>query len=56
MTSMTAMFDKVLAVIQHIGYLYFALLILIDIILWKIHPVLGLAGVLFTFAILFGII
>jgi hypothetical protein len=53
---MTAIFNKVLAIIQHIGYLYFALLILADIILWKIHPVLGILGVAFTFALLLGII
>ena len=47
---------KILATIQHIGFLYFALLILADIILWKIHPVLGLLGVAFTFALLLGII
>jgi len=47
---------KILVTIQSIGYLYFGLLILADIILWKIHPVLGLLGVAFTFALLMGLI
>jgi hypothetical protein len=47
-------FTKVLATIQSIGYVYFALIIIADIILWKIHPVLGVLGVLFTFAFLLG--
>jgi hypothetical protein len=53
---MPAIFSKVILSIQHIGYFYFALLIVADIILWKIHPVLGILGVAFTFAILLGII
>jgi hypothetical protein len=47
-------FTKVLTTIQSIGYVYFALIIIADIILWKIHPVLGVLGVLFTFAFLLG--
>lgn len=47
-------FAKVLSTIQSIGYIYFALIILACIILWKIHPVLGILGVLFTFAFLLG--
>lgn len=47
-------FTKVLATIQNIGYIYFLLIIVADIILWKIHPVLGVLGVLFTFAFLLG--
>lgn len=53
---MNTIFSKVLSVIDNIGYLYFGLLILIDIILWKIHPVLGILGVAFTFALLMGLI
>lgn len=48
--------NKILLSIQGIGYLYFGLLVLADIILWKIHPVLGIIGVGFIFAILFGVI
>lgn len=47
-------FTKVITTIQNIGYLYFLLIIIADVILWKIHPVLGVLGVLFTFAFLLG--
>ncbi len=47
-------FTKVVATIHSIGYVYFALILIADIILWKIHPVLGVLGVLFTFALLLG--
>ncbi|MCX6755737.1 MAG: hypothetical protein NTX85_00105 [Candidatus Nomurabacteria bacterium] len=53
---MNTIFSKVLITIGHIGYLYFGILLLIDIILWKIHPVLGILGVAFTFALLMGLI
>ncbi|MBP6931146.1 MAG: hypothetical protein KBD48_02795 [Candidatus Pacebacteria bacterium] len=53
---MDTIFSKVLLKISTIGYLYFAILVLIDIILWKIHPVLGILGVAFTFALLLGFI
>ena len=47
-------FTKVINTIQNIGLIYFALIVVVDIILWKIHPVLGILGVLFTFAFLLG--
>lgn len=47
-------FSKVLDVIQSIGYVYFLLIIVADVILYRIHPVLGVLGVLFTFAFLLG--
>jgi hypothetical protein len=47
-------FAKVFATIQSVGYVYFSLIILADILLWKIHPVLGILGVLFTFSFLLG--
>lgn len=49
---MSTIWTTVLATIQTIGYLKFAIMLLVDIILWKIHPVLGIIGVLLTFAFL----
>ncbi|MEA3399405.1 MAG: hypothetical protein U9R00_02750 [Patescibacteria group bacterium] len=53
---MPAILQKVQLAIENIGYIYFAILIVIDIILWKIHPVLGILGVTFTIALIFGLI
>ncbi len=46
----------VLASIQHVGSITFIILVVIDIVLYRIHPVLGVIGILFTFALLFGLI
>jgi len=49
-------FTKISNIISDIGYLYFLVLIVINIILWRVHPVLGVFGVAFTLAIIFGLI
>lgn len=46
----------VLATIQSIGYFQFAVMVVVNIILYKFHPVLGFLGTLFLFAILTGLI
>jgi len=50
------MLTSVLTRIQNFGTVYFVILLLVDIILWKIHPVLGMLGVVFTVALMFGLI
>ena len=42
--------QTLLASIQAIGYLQVAIIIIIDIILFRVHPVLGLLATLATFA------
>ena len=44
--------ETIMSSIENIGYITFAVIILIDIILWRISAVLGLLGVLLTFAYL----
>ena len=38
------------------GYLTFAIFVLVSILLWRIHPVLGILGVIATIAKLLGYI
>ena len=42
--------------ITAIGYLPFAIMIIVNIVLYKIHPVLGFLGTLFLFALLTGML
>ena len=42
--------------IAAIGYLPFAIMIIVNIVLYKIHPVLGFLGTLFVFALLTGML
>jgi hypothetical protein len=56
MATLATFWSRILLAIQGIGYFYFILIVIADIILWKIHPVLGIIGVIFTFALLFGLI
>ncbi len=46
----------VLATIQNIGYVPFAIMVIVDIVLYRLHPVLGFLGTLFLFALLTGLI
>lgn len=46
----------VLATIQNIGYVPFALMVVVNIVLYRLHPVLGFLGTLFLFALLTGLI
>ena len=42
--------------IAAIGYLPFGIMVLVNIILYKLHPVLGFLGTLFLFALLIGLL
>lgn len=42
------------AAIGNIGWLLFIVLLIIDALLWKIHPALGILGALVIFALLMG--
>ncbi|MEI6316310.1 MAG: hypothetical protein WCO65_01120 [bacterium] len=42
--------------IASIGYVPFGIMVIVNIILYKLHPVLGFLGTLFLFAILIGIL
>ena len=46
----------VLTTIQNIGYVPFAIMVVVNIILYRLHPVLGFLGTLFLFALLTGLI
>ena len=46
----------ILVSIQSIGYIPFAVMIIVDIILYRVHPVLGFLGTLFLFALTIGLI
>ena len=50
--SLASIWATVLATIQVVGYLKLGLMVVVDIILWKIHPVLGVIGALLIFAFL----
>ena len=46
----------VLATIQGIGYVPFAVMVVVNIVLYRLHPVLGFLGTLFLFALLTGLL
>lgn len=46
----------VLATIQSIGYIPFAIMVIVNIILYRVHPIIGFLGTLFLFAILTNLI
>ena len=46
--------NTILATIQSIGYLQFGVMLLVNVVLYRLHPVLGFLGTLFLFAILMG--
>jgi hypothetical protein len=48
--------DTVLATIQSIGYVSFGIMVVVNIVLYRLHPVLGFLGTLFLFALLTGLI
>ena len=54
--SITQIINTVIATIQNFGIVPFVIAVVVDIILWRIHPVLGFLGVLFLFAIILGLI
>jgi len=48
--------NTILASIANVGYLTFGVFVLVSVLLWKIHPVLGILGVVATIAKLLGYI
>jgi len=44
--------DSIIISIENMGYISFAVIILIDIILWRINALLGLLGFILTLAYL----
>ncbi len=56
MQSLQQIAQDILVRIQDLGYVVFFVLLVADIILYRIHPVLGFLGSLFIFAILLGFI
>ena len=53
---MTHLGNTILTSIKSVGYLWFAVMVIIDIILYRIHPILGFLGTLFLFALITGLI
>ena len=52
--SITDFFNTVVASVQAIGYIWFFVLVLADIVLWRIHPALGVIGAILLIAYLLG--
>ncbi len=52
----TQILNGIAAAIANVGWIVFIVMLLVDAVLWRIHPVLGMLGALFIFAILFGLI
>lgn len=42
--------------IQAVGYIKFLILVVVSILLYRIHPILGILGIAFTLALTLGII
>lgn len=55
-TALNNLVDAILATIQTVGFVPFAIMVVINIILYRFHPVLGFLGTLFLFAWLVGLI
>ncbi len=56
MDTLTHVGNTVLATIQSIGYVPFAIMVVVNIVLYRLHPVLGFLGTLFLFALLTGLL
>jgi hypothetical protein len=54
--TLTHIWNGIALAINNIGVVLFLILLVIDAVLWRIHPVLGMLGALFIFALLFGLI
>lgn len=48
--------DRILSTIQSVGFIPFAIMVVVNIVLYRVHPVLGFLGTLFLFAFLVGLI
>ncbi|MBP7804716.1 MAG: hypothetical protein KA052_00650 [Candidatus Pacebacteria bacterium] len=56
MGSLSNIGSTISASIHSIGYFWFAVMILINIVLYRIHPILGFLGTLFLFGWMTGLI
>ncbi len=56
MESLAHIGATVLATIHNIGYVPFGVMVIVNIVLYRLHPVLGFLGTLFLFALLTGLI
>lgn len=56
METLTHVLNTVLTSIHNIGYVQFAVMVIVNIVLYRLHPVLGFLGTLFLFALLTGLI
>jgi hypothetical protein len=56
MDTLTHVGHTVLTTIQSIGYIPFAIMVVVNIVLYRLHPVLGFLGTLFLFALLTGLL
>jgi len=54
--ALSNLWDKILLTIGSVGYFPFAIMVVVNIILYKFHPILGFLGTLFLFAYLTGLI
>lgn len=50
--TLPGIWHTVLTSIQAMGYIPFIVLLIVDMLLWRVHPVLGLIATLLTFAYL----
>jgi hypothetical protein len=56
MANLSNIWNTILGSIASLGYVQFAVMVIVNIILYRIHPVMGFLGTLFLFAILTGIL
>jgi len=54
--SISNIISTIFATIQNFGTFQFIVVVVVDIVLWGIHPILGFIGALFIFALLVGLI
>jgi len=54
--TLTDIWNAIVLAVNNVGLVLFIILILINVVLWRIHPALGTLGTLFIFALLFGLI
>ena len=53
---LTNVWHTISAQIVAIGYIPFGIMVIVNIVLYRVHPVLGFLGTLFLFALLIGLL
>ncbi len=56
MTTLSHVWATIMTSIEGMGYIPFGVLVIINIVLYRLHPVIGFLGTLFLFAVLTGMI